>query len=168
MTVKVCIHTYEYKLCSHILFIWHCLHCIFFIFSDKNKTKTTEAPPAEKTRKPINIKDLPRETYSILSEGGHLQNMKTRRVRTINPLYIAVPIAGACVLLAIIVFAIYVLRRQNQYIEECRYHSNIRQSAYTKHPIIIKDIDSSSTKKMFYPDCERSSSGSETKLLMKV
>lgn len=126
------------------------------------------------------------------------------RRKTINPLYIAVPAAGACVLLAIIIFAIYILKRQNalmaEYHQQHRkqqnqklcpiYHGNLKlqhhhhhgnpasllgqhqKLMHPNHPATnTKDLLSvQSGKHRQYSDCssERSSTGSETKLLMKV
>ena len=113
----------------------------------------------------------------IPDESLILKRKRERSPKTINPLYIAVPVAGGCVLLAIIIFAIYVLKRQNQYLDEYRYHSHLRQQQQQLQqqqlqtqkdgiPVDIRDIQGS--KKAIYTECERSSSGSETKLLMKV
>ncbi len=128
------------------------------------------------------------------------------RNKTINPLYIAVPVAGACVLLAIIIFAIYILKRQNALMAE--YHQNHLKQQHNKlcHPIYQggvklqghhllpqqqqkllphhhpsphptsaptsgdRDLLSVHSTKSYPSDCssERSSTGSETKLLMKV
>lgn len=117
--------------------------------------------------------------------------------KDINPLYIGVPVAGACILLAIIIFAIYILRRQNQYMDEYHYHENLKQHQQQhhyhhphQHPCIAAQnnrtgypVRVAANPRYFgdgggdqggrkthspYPDSERSSSGSETKLLMKV
>lgn len=99
------------------------------------------------------------------SEQNEQQPRRPRsKGRTINPLYVAVPVAGACVLLAIIIFAIYVLKRQNEYYEEYRYESNIRRQL----PPHYVTGEYPENKKAMYVACERSSLGSETKLLMKV
>ena len=122
------------------------------------------------------------------------------RRKTINPLYIAVPVAGACVLLAIIIFAIYILKRQNALMAEYHqqhlkqqnqklcpiYHGNLKlQQQHGNHPSLLgqqqklvhpnpattKDLLTvQNSKHRQYSDCssERSSTGSETKLLMKV
>ncbi|GFR79422.1 BMP and activin membrane-bound inhibitor-like protein [Elysia marginata] len=37
------------------------------------------------------------------------------RTKIVNPIYIAVPVAGVCVLLALIIFAMYLLRRRTDY-----------------------------------------------------
>ena len=112
-----------------------------------------------------------RDRQATTQNGGEPQYHQTssHRTKTINPLYIGVPVAGACVLLAIIIFAIYVLKRQNQYMEDYHYHSNLRPPPCPHKPM-IHDLETHhlSSKNNFYPDCERSSSGSETKLLMKV
>ena len=120
------------------------------------------------------------------------------RRKTINPLYIAVPVAGACVLLAIIIFAIYILKRQNALMAEYHqqhlkkqnqklcpiYHGNLKlqhhgspgllgqqQKLMHQNPATTKDLLAvQNGKHRQYSDCssERSSTGSETKLLMKV
>ena len=115
-----------------------------------------------------------------------------RRRRTgINPLYVGVPVAGACVLLAIVIFAIYILRRNNHYADEYHYHEHLKQQNHNHHqyphnqnlyliqsrtayPVGAGTRDPRAgggigrKNNLPYPDCERSSSGSETKLLMKV
>ena len=110
--------------------------------------------------------------------GGYPSSSSSSRgSQSINPLYIAVPVAGACVLLAIIIFAIFVLRRQNQYIDEYRYHSNLRRAPHHlhHHPTnCCHDLHHQGGAKVcLYAESDRSSStssssGSETKLLAKV
>ena len=85
--------------------------------------------------------------------------------RPINPLYIGVPIAGMFLLLAIILFAIYILRRHNQYLDEYHYHESLAHARVVAQKRLPP---SECHRNCPYPDGERSSSGSETKLLMKV
>ncbi|XP_076460496.1 uncharacterized protein LOC143293487 [Babylonia areolata] len=42
--------------------------------------------------------------------------------KVINPIYIAVPVAGVCVLLALVIFAMYLLRRRNHHHHYDNYH----------------------------------------------
>jgi hypothetical protein len=101
---------------------------------------------------------------------------QTRTKRTINPLYIGVPVAGACVLLAIIIFAIYILRRHNQYLEEQhrRKTATAKQLIYSppkvqhKNPTISSIGHPGCPANCMYAESDRSSNGSETRLLMKV
>ncbi len=143
------------------------------------------------------------------SKKAHIYKPRQQsRRKTINPLYIAVPVAGACVLLAIIIFAIYILKRQNALMAEYHqqhlkqnqklcpiYHGNLKlqhphhilaqqqQKLMQQHHMqqqqqqcaaapTTKDLmcSAQSNKQRQYSDCssERSSTGSETKLLMKV
>lgn len=51
-------------------------------------------------------------------------SLKTN-ISSINPIYIAVPIAGTCILLAIIIFAIFMLKKHNQS-HDYRYHDKIK------------------------------------------
>ena len=90
------------------------------------------------------------------------------RKLAINPLYIGVPVAGACVLLAIIIFAIYILKRQNRYLED-NYRNNLRQQGCVK-PLTqdgkLKEPSCPTCRETCpYPDCERSSNGSETPII---
>ncbi|GFO37907.1 Bmp and activin membrane-bound inhibitor-like protein [Plakobranchus ocellatus] len=48
------------------------------------------------------------------------------RTKIVNPIYIAVPVAGVCVLLALIIFAMYLLRRRTDY-----HHPH--DSSYNSH-----------------------------------
>lgn len=93
----------------------------------------------------------------------YVPNNFHRYKKTINPLYIGVPVAGACVLLAIIIFAIFILKRHNQYMEDYTFKSNLRQCTQTNCCHNVHN-----PQKCLFVDCERSSSCSETKLLGKV
>ena len=94
-----------------------------------------------------------------------------RRSRLMNPLYIGVPIAGACVLLAMIIFAIYILRRNTPYTQRAyQYPTDIAQ-----HKIMCQHrcpppggAKSAVARTQVYTGSDRSPCGSEVKLLMKV
>ncbi|KAK7109218.1 uncharacterized protein [Littorina saxatilis] len=45
--------------------------------------------------------------------------------KVINPIYIAVPVAGVCVLLALVIFAMYLLRRRQHYDNYHHYHDHL-------------------------------------------
>ncbi|XP_046334046.1 uncharacterized protein LOC124116658 [Haliotis rufescens] len=90
--------------------------------------------------------------------------------KIINPIYIAVPVAGVCVLLALIIFAMYLLRRRNDYYEGYHYHEHV-PALHQKQcdPRKAAPTTCSSCGKVNRcTDSERSSSGSETKLFLQV
>lgn len=84
--------------------------------------------------------------------------------RTINPIYIAVPLAGVCVLLALIIFAMYLLKRRNTYYDHYPYHTHVS----TLHPHCHVDPKRTVPKMNRCTDSERSSSGSESKLFIQA
>ena len=89
----------------------------------------------------------------------------SRRSVLINPLYIGVPIAGACVLLAMIIFAIYILRRSAPYSQRA-YHYPANMARQPCPP--PGGARTAVARTQIYIGCDRSPSGSEAKLLMKV
>ncbi|CAI9727711.1 Hypothetical predicted protein [Octopus vulgaris] len=46
---------------------------------------------------------------------SHLQAVSRPNTRSVNPMYIAIPLVGVCILLALIVFALYLLRQRTEY-----------------------------------------------------
>ncbi|KAK3109133.1 hypothetical protein FSP39_023624 [Pinctada imbricata] len=93
--------------------------------------------------------------------------------KMINPIYIAVPVAGVCVLLALIIFAMYLLRRRNVYYDRYQYPRTISAHAPPSHQLHHQHINSSENKCSAAAckinrctDSERSSSGSESKLFI--
>lgn len=88
----------------------------------------------------------------------------------INPIYIAVPVAGVCVLLALIIFAMYLLRRRTDYYERYKYPTTVsvlpRHQHHHHHDCsdVIKCDNTCKLNRC--TDSERSSSGSETKLFL--
>ncbi|CAH1790218.1 unnamed protein product [Owenia fusiformis] len=148
------------------------------------------------------VKDTPHDAsgkhYIINSEDIGADIPKARNM-TINPIYVAVPIAGTCVLLALIIFGIYILKRRHIQYENCYYDTGEHQQQssvipkeqfYQQNGHLLKQnghlpkqnghlliqngqppppsIVRTSSKSPTYSDTERSSSGSESKLLMKV
>ncbi|KAI0234657.1 hypothetical protein LSAT2_015031 [Lamellibrachia satsuma] len=89
---------------------------------------------------------------------------QSRRSVLINPLYIGVPIAGACVLLAMIIFAIYILRRSAPYSQRA-YHYPANMARQPCPP--PGGARTAVARTQIYIGCDRSPSGSEAKLLMK-
>lgn len=88
----------------------------------------------------------------------------------LNPIYIAVPVAGVCVLLALIIFAMYLLRRRNDL-----YASNFEAYQYHEQIAKLQNNKQSETKSTSCngtlnrcTDSERSSQGSETKLFLNA
>ncbi|XP_041366066.1 uncharacterized protein LOC121381050 [Gigantopelta aegis] len=109
----------------------------------------------DKTKCPY-TEDIP--SYRAKSEGAKI----------INPIYIAVPVAGVCVLLALIIFAMYLLRRRNDNFQGYHYHEHLpalQKQCNGKKPVTTC---SSCGRVNRCTDSERSSSGSETKLFLQV
>ncbi|ESO97138.1 hypothetical protein LOTGIDRAFT_174572 [Lottia gigantea] len=87
--------------------------------------------------------------------------------KMLNPIYIAVPVAGVCVLLALIIFAMYLLRRRNDYYHHYHYPDHPQHLAQVPcDPKKPGGATCSSVNRC--TDSERSSSGSETKLFLQV
>jgi len=84
--------------------------------------------------------------------------------KMINPIYIAVPVAGVCVLLALIIFAMYLLRRRNDYYERYQYPKTVTVPQH--HQTCNETKCANACKLNRCTDSERSSSGSETKLFL--
>ena len=82
----------------------------------------------------------------------------------LNPIYIAVPVAGVCVLLALIIFAMYLLRRRNDLY--ANYHEQIAKLQNAKQNE-TKSTSCNGTLNRC-TDSERSSQGSETKLFLNA
>ena len=141
---------------------------------------TTKPKKSVKEQNPKPAVSTNTRDYNTFQEPEDIYYPESDKRRTINPIYIAVPIAGACLLLAIIIFAIYVLKRQNRYYDEYRYHGNLQNGAPPLAKELVVDsnnksdrntntnVNTNATNTNRYSDSERSSSGSESKLLMKV
>ncbi|XP_062588422.1 uncharacterized protein LOC134250086 [Saccostrea cucullata] len=84
--------------------------------------------------------------------------------KMLNPIYIAVPVAGVCVLLALVIFAMYLLRRRTDYYERYNYPRNV--TVPPCHVISGGKQNSSPCKINRCTDSERSSASSETKLFL--
>ena len=88
---------------------------------------------------------------------------------TLNPIYIAVPVAGVCVLLALIIFAMYLLRRRNDFYtsyEAYQYHEQLARLANKQNEVKVQTCDTNNVNRC--TDSERSSQGSETKLFLNA
>ncbi|KAK7500685.1 hypothetical protein BaRGS_00007929, partial [Batillaria attramentaria] len=117
------------------------------------------------------------------------QRSNSGSAKVINPIYIAVPVAGVCVLLALIIFAMYLLRRRNDHYDSYHhYHEHVpalphghKQGSgggggglplYHHHHhcdcICKKNLPPCAGKVNRCTDSERSSSGSETKLFLQA
>lgn len=137
----------------------------------KCKKDDTLAPPGDKT-------------FSTIYPVSHLQapGLGTKH-QGVNPMYVAVPVAGVCILLALILFALYLLRQRSDYNS---FHSPVSSVGGATNPMSTKDLTvisdvkastittvsstsvSSAEKINRCSDSERSSSGSETKLFLQV
>ncbi|KAH9524921.1 hypothetical protein Btru_028260 [Bulinus truncatus] len=106
----------------------------------------------------------------------------TTTTRLVNPIYIAVPVAGVCVLLALVIFAMYLLRRRTDYHHHdnfLRYQNDVAATLGQNKQGIAPHHHCQCTCKteIVAPPCskgnrctdsERSSSGSETKLFLQT
>lgn len=84
----------------------------------------------------------------------------------LNPIYIAVPIAGVCVLLALIIFAMYLLRRRTDFYAQYdayHYHEQMAKLANKQNETKAQGCETNRCT-----DSERSSQGSETKLFLNA
>lgn len=142
---------------------------------DESSEDTAEEDDLTKHLKRLKAYDTLEEPPSRFSDPK--TQHAPQRSQTIEPLYIGVPVAGACVLMAIIIFAIYILKRHNQYLEEHnrRKAASLKQQGliYVGPPPDLSRGQSSgkvciAKNTCLYPECDRSSNGSETRLLMKV
>lgn len=85
----------------------------------------------------------------------------------LNPIYIAVPIAGVCVLLALIIFAMYLLRRRNDFYAQYEaYHYQEQMAKLANKQNESKVVQGCESNRC--TDSERSSQGSETKLFLNA
>lgn len=85
------------------------------------------------------------------------------------PIYIAVPIAGVCILLALIIFAMYLLRRRSDmytHYGSYQYHEQLARLANKQNETKVAPPSSCETNRC--TDSERSSQGSETKLFLNA
>lgn len=122
-------------------------------------------------------------------EAAHRSDSGSAKV--INPIYIAVPVAGVCVLLALIIFAMYLLRRRNDHLDSYHhYHEHVPALTHAHKPggvggggggglplyhhhhhcdcVCKKNLPPCSGKVNRCTESERSSSGSETKLFLQA
>lgn len=82
------------------------------------------------------------------------------------PIYIAVPIAGVCVLLALIIFAMYLLRRRNDLYANCDAYKYREQLAKLSQKQTETNVQGCDTNRC--TDSERSSQGSATRLFLNA
>ncbi|ELU12144.1 hypothetical protein CAPTEDRAFT_204690 [Capitella teleta] len=83
--------------------------------------------------KRLKVYNYEREDPSPTHQESDAMAAQEHARKTVNPLFIGVPVAGACVLLAIVVFAIYILKSHNQYLAE----RNRRKAALLKQHSLI-------------------------------
>ena len=116
--------------------------------------------------KPIDDENNPYVRHEFAPEPAPCPN--TNDSSKLNPIYIAVPVAGVCVLLALIIFAMYLLRRRNDFYanyEAYQYHEQLARLANKQNETqaATQCCDSNTNR---CTDSERSSQGSETKLFL--
>lgn len=94
-------------------------------------------------------------------DSGKLPCGKNNDSSKLNPVFIAVPIAGVCVLSTLIIFAVHLLRRRNNLYENC--DKQVANLAKKQSESKVQRCDTSR-----YTDSEQSSEGSETKLFLNA
>jgi hypothetical protein len=135
---------------------------IIFFISEKNETKPTQ--PNKSDTKVHDTTEQYNNQYKINPDDG--RNRKYSKM--INPIYISVPVAGACVLLAIIIFAIFLLKRKNRdhFYRDYNMTNNANDMKHSE--CCAGNGAVKQPKSHTYPETERTSASSESKLLMKV
>ncbi|GAB1603439.1 uncharacterized protein LOC115216248 [Argonauta hians] len=89
---------------------WPYLYCCKSDFCNQEVLPTL---PSNHKTTVLNLVNSPASTVYPLS---HLQAVsQPESNRSVNPMYIAIPIIGICILLALIVFALYLLRQRTEY-----------------------------------------------------
>ncbi|KAL5006631.1 hypothetical protein ScPMuIL_015437 [Solemya velum] len=144
---------------------WPVLYCCKnedFCNSVKMPSEEEETEPEEEEEVPIPETELVDTVPPVVSCPDNLNKEDNDSSNIFNPIYIAVPVAGVCVLLALIIFAMYLLRRRNDYYDTYHYHENA-----TTIPQKHCDGKLANGKINRCTDSERSSQGSETKLFLQ-
>lgn len=139
----------------------------FFIFSEPKDAD--HSPNLERNYE--NTNDVLENTNNDLShDPDHtdcpcaLNGPSKESSKMLNPIYIAVPVAGVCVLLALVIFAMYLLRRRTDYYERYNYPRNV--TVPPCHVIGGAKQNASPCKINRCTDSERSSASSETRLFL--
>ncbi|KAK3580591.1 hypothetical protein CHS0354_002690 [Potamilus streckersoni] len=126
---------------------------------DTNTDKTTETKPQVEINNPY-VNELTGNDKPCPDAGN---------AKLINPIYIAVPIAGVCVLLALIIFAMYLLRRRTEFYGNYDYHEQLaklsKKENEAKRTTTCSGCNGALNR---CTDSERSSQGSETKLFLNA
>ena len=106
------------------------------VLSDEKKAKGPEArqPPVggpDPRRDPPVVPRCPESGAGDDDTSAQRSNGSSSKV--INPIYIAVPVAGVCVLLALIIFAMYLLRRRHHHHYDNYHHYHDHLAAAPPH-----------------------------------
>ena len=142
----------------------------------RNASETEKVPPDGDT------KGIITKHYTSSDRGAALMKKlpsnKQSNSSLLNPLYIGVPVAGACVLLAIIIFAIYILRKQHEmYAEHFQKVQSLKRGPThgqdgRRYPTLMTANGQYLTRCQngcpYNTDCDNSSNGSESRLLSQV
>lgn len=145
-----------------------------FLFCCKDEFCNKEVVPIKPTREPV----VEPEVYDVNDDSDtnnpyvryeyedRVPCQKNNDHSKLNPIYIAVPIAGVCVLLALIIFAMYLLRRRTDFYAQYdayHYHEQMAKLANKQNETKVQGCDTNRCT-----DSERSSQGSETKLFLNA
>lgn len=149
-----------------------------------NRNNCNEEPGGTRCKQNSDLGHSAGIPFSTVYPVSYLQDHSLgNKQQGVNPMYVAVPVAGVCILLALILFALYLLRQRSDYNS---FHSPVSSLGGATNPMTTKDITVvsgvkasttttvSSTSVSFgdqmnpSSDSERSSSGSETKLFLQV
>ncbi|XP_069111823.1 BMP and activin membrane-bound inhibitor homolog [Argopecten irradians] len=168
LTSRGCIDSSTPLLCENrrpakLRAAWPVLHCCNDrSFCNENVVPTQPPRPVPEVEEPVyedfNTEPTPQPAGCPNQHGTNSSHS------IINPIYIAVPVAGVCVLLALIIFAMYLLRRRTDYYERYQYPRTV---SVPQHHQQCSDAKCANACKLNRcTDSERSSSGSETKLFL--
>lgn len=96
---------------------------LYFLSEEESDTPNPDSPVVIGNQPPTPVKCQSGQQDGL--DSG-TQRTSPRSGGVINPIYIAVPVAGVCVLLALIIFAMYLLRRRNGHYDSYHhYHEHL-------------------------------------------
>lgn len=190
--IRGCIASTQPLLCENkrpttVKVEWPVLHCCRNEFCNRDVIPT--APPwlveataelrRNKSRESAIAKDAKysHTTLDYARQSKYEHQNREQELLSVNPIFIGVPIAGAFVLLAIVLFAIFLLRRNTQQRHFRRNYNLAANQNGALQPVTNEKLGNchvtmnghnvtNNNSKSF--ESERTSAGSESKLLMKV
>lgn len=137
----------------------YCRVKIIFFFSAPSVQEITDPPQTDE------VNPYVRYEYDDSEQKSPCPNDNSK----LYPIYIAVPIAGVCILLALIIFAMYLLRRRSDMYANYgnyQYHEQVARIANKQNEAKAAAPSTCETNRC--TDSERSSQGSETKLFLNA